>query len=198
MAETTKLSLWLSPTGPAFDRLKSLISNLASETEGCLPFDPHLTLISDDQVPRVPLDQVLEVVSQSVKKWKTTLPEGEELELKFQKIQSGELFYQCVLAAVVPSEQLVRLNSLLREGLVSDETARAGMSAYFPHLSIVYGDLSPEQKEALVQRATRELADMHGFTPTEILVVKTSGPSSDWRKLAKIYLHDGAIQSLCD
>ena len=105
--------------------------------------------------------------------------------------------WQCVLAAVVPSDLLVRLNSELRESLVSDATARAGMSTYFPHLSIVYGDLSPQQKEALVDRVTRDLSDMHGFTPNEILVVKTSGPSSEWVKLAKISLHDGAIQSLC-
>ncbi|KAA1073006.1 hypothetical protein PGT21_034583 [Puccinia graminis f. sp. tritici] len=196
MASPTKLSLWLSPTGPDFDRLKSLIHSLASDTPGCLPFDPHLTLISDDQVPRVPLDQVLQVVSESVKKWKSTLAEGKQLELKFQKIQSGELFYQCVLAAVVPSEELVGLNNELRQSLVSDPEARAGFSAYFPHLSIVYGDLDQQQKDVLVERATKSLADFHGFVPTEILVVKTSGPSSEWAKLAKISLQDGAIESL--
>ncbi|OAV90413.1 hypothetical protein PTTG_07592 [Puccinia triticina 1-1 BBBD Race 1] len=196
MADPIKLSLWLSPTGAAFDRLKTLIDTLASETEGCLAFDPHLTLISDDQVPRVPLDQVLQVVSESVKKWRSTLSEGDQLELKFQKIQSGEMFYQCVLAAVVPSEMLKRLNNELRESLVTDPAARAGFSRYFPHLSIVYGDLSQQQKDGLVVRATSALSDMPGFIPTEILVVKTSGPSSEWAKLAKISLQDGSIEAL--
>lgn len=196
MAEPTKLSLWLSPTGRDFDRLKTLINTLASETQGCLPFDPHVTLISDHQIPRIPLDQVLQTVSKSVMKWKSTLSDGDQLELQFQKIQSGELFYQCVLAAVEPSELLVRLNNELRESLNSDRTSPAGPSDYFPHLSIVYGDLTQQQKQVLVERATRALSDMHGFMPKEILVVKTSGPSNEWATLAKINLQDGAIESL--
>lgn len=96
----------------------------------------------------------------------------------------------------MPSELLVRLNNELRESLNSDGTSHAGLSDYFPHLSIVYGDLNQQQKEVLVERATSTLSDMHGFVPKDILVVKTSGPSNEWAKLAKISLQDGAIESL--
>lgn len=194
MAEI-KLSLWLSPTGADFGRLKELIGTLASETPGCLPFDPHLTLISDDQVPRIPLDQVLKKVSESVTQWNRSRSDKQTFELKFQKIQSGEQFYQCVLIAVVPSESLLRLNNLLRESLVPNSSERAVLSDYFPHLSIVYGDLSSEQKDQLVERVKVALDDMHGFEPMEITVVQTSGPSSDWVQLAKISLHDGKVET---
>lgn len=193
MAEA-QLSLWLSPYGADFDRLKDLITTLASETPGCLPFDPHLTLISDDQVPQIPLDQVIKLISDSVKSWKSASSQDDQLELKFQKIQSGELFYQCVLVAVVPSDPLLRLNTLLRESLVPTAEERAGLSKYFPHFSIVYGDLGKDQKESLVERVKHSLTGMDGFKTKEILVVRTSGPSTGWVKLAKISLEDGSSE----
>lgn len=68
-------------------------------------------------------------------------------------------------------------------------------SRYFPHMSLVYGDLSVGRKEEIIAELERRhevdgasIVGEDGYRPTEILLVKTDGPPSDWRLLGAVDL----------
>lgn len=197
------LSLWLSPNGTQLEVLDKLITKLSEETPGCLAFKPHATLISDEQVPDLPIDQILESVSKSVLEWNSTELgcKSKSFLLQFQDVQRGAHFYQCVLASLVKSPELMSLNATLKRNLL-DSSKLDQLPPYFPHLSLVYGDLTDDQKQAIIERLISSeqlvppanLLGLDGFEPTEILLVRTSGSSSDWKILGNVQLSDGKFE----
>ncbi|KAG0144724.1 hypothetical protein CROQUDRAFT_659678 [Cronartium quercuum f. sp. fusiforme G11] len=199
------LSLWLSPIGEQLEILYKLINQLAVENPGCLAFTPHATLISDEQVPDQPIDQILETVSKSVQEWNSTELgcKSRPFVIRFQEVQRGAHFYQCVLAAIVKSPDLLALNSTLKRNLL-EPSKLEDLPTYFPHLSLVYGDLSDDQKQAIIDRLQSSgqlippatLLGLDKFEPTEILLVRTSGQSNGWKILGKVQISDGKIENL--
>ena len=76
--------------------------------------------------------------------------------------------------------------------------------SYFPHMSLVYGGLEMQQKQALIAGMQEKAevksleAPSHGakesvlgetqFETSEILIVKTAGKSDEWEIVARIPL----------
>jgi hypothetical protein len=112
-------------------------------------------------------------------------------------ILPGSEFYQCVLAALDPSPSLFTLHeSLLR----SFDLAVPSPPTYFPHLSLIYANLTPEQKAQIIADLKQdgdvidlpeggcEIVGEKGFTPSEVLLVRTGGPPPEWEILARVPL----------
>ncbi|MBW0478639.1 hypothetical protein O181_018354 [Austropuccinia psidii MF-1] len=200
MSETNGISLWLTPSGHESWQLNEIIETLAKENEGCLSFEAHVTLMSDDQLPKWSVHEIASKVSDSISKYREYFFSSrniikEDLILTLEAVQSGDQFYQCVLAPIEPNQSLTRLNNCLRELFVRNEEERSNLKPYFPHLSLVYGDLTQEQKDGLVTKA-QELLDrqkIKGFETIWVSIIQTTGPSNKWKRLCAINLHNGEI-----
>ncbi|KDE05885.1 hypothetical protein MVLG_03828 [Microbotryum lychnidis-dioicae p1A1 Lamole] len=189
------LSLWLSP--PATSPLGDLITSLSDRYQ-TVYFKPHATLVSDAIVPGLPVDELVKRIGEAIARWKSDRAiQGPGLEIKFLDVRQGDLFYQCVLATLVPDAHLIALHETL---LSSFSVPIPSPSTYFPHLSLVYGDLSPQIKEDIIQgmkerkqvqqEANGEcrVAGEKGFKAGEVLLVRTSGSTDQWEILARVPL----------
>lgn len=110
---------------------------------------------------------------------------------------TGALYYQCVLVALEPVLPLFALHeSLLR----AFSQTPPSPSTYFPHLSLVYGNLTPEKKDEIIKDLkskgiVRDLAEggvevvgQEGFVASEILLVRTGGVPETWEILGRVGL----------
>ncbi|GAA6041673.1 hypothetical protein JCM8097_003077 [Rhodosporidiobolus ruineniae] len=190
------LSLWLSP--PPSSALRPLVARLAHahHTESFLP---HATLVSDEIVPAISLEEVIEKTEQGVREWRQ---EGEgRLKLRFKDVRQGPAYYQCVLAALHPDPPLLALH----EAVVRQFHVSSPPPPYFPHLSLVYGDLSTQLKATIIDelKADNEVVEVPGqdgeeggveivgeggFEPSVVLLVRTAGTCATWEVLARIPL----------
>ncbi|KAM0787926.1 hypothetical protein ACM66B_006132 [Microbotryomycetes sp. NB124-2] len=206
-------SLWLSPSGDAGQALALLLSRL-SERHSTPLFNPHTTLVADSLTPDSSLDDLVDKTQQAVQEWKSKRGRGapvngssdspgSSLKLAFHDVRQGDMFYQCVLAALVRDSDLVDLHQTLRKHYETHQKADAPV--YFPHLSLVYGDLTRQKKDDIMAelKSQGDVVDLNeptedgsmvkivghtGYECHEILIVKTSGPTSEWDVLAKVSL----------
>ncbi|GAA6005479.1 hypothetical protein JCM10207_002995 [Rhodosporidiobolus poonsookiae] len=186
------LSLWLCP--PAASSLPALLRRLA-DLHGTEHFDPHATLVSDEIVPSLQQDEIIAKVQDGVRNWRKK--NLDPLRLRFKDIRTGDRYYQCVLAALHPDAALTSLHA----SIVAEFSLSSPPPPYFPHLSLIYGDLSAELKNRIVAELSADgtvkaisggesvaIGGEKEFEPKEILLVKTSGACETWEVLAKIPL----------
>lgn len=193
-------SLWLSPrsTETLFSDLILALSQRSSPPT--VPFAPHATLYADSLIPpHLGLEQIIAATQQAI----STLPADlNKVICLFDSVEAGKLFFQCVYVKLLKreSEGLLELHRALRQSFGSQDTAGDG---YFPHLSLVYGNLKIQQKEDIIagMREKQEirsfvdgadareaiLGETH-FETREILIVKTAGKSNEWEVAARVPL----------
>jgi 2'-5' RNA ligase len=87
---------------------------------------------------------------------------------------------QCVFAQIKMSAQLLALyNELAAQLRYSDK------SPFFPHLSLVYGEISPEEKSEIASQVK-----LDNRLQLDKLVIYRDGPSSDdWAHVAEFSLN---------
>ncbi|SCV72782.1 BQ2448_4319 [Microbotryum intermedium] len=188
------LSLWLSP--PESSPLAGLLLSL-SKRHKTVQFKPHATLVSDAIVPELPIAELVKRIGEAIKRWRHERSiQGTGFQVNFMDVRQGELFYQCVLAALVPDPHLIALHEAL---LSSFAVPVPSPPTYFPHLSLVYGDLSHHEKDEIIKgmKERREVeqgdGECHvvgekGFRADEVLLVRTRGSTGEWEVLAKVQL----------
>lgn len=128
------------------------------------------------------------------------------VRVDFKEVRTGQHYFQCVLAVVKKQPSLLSLNSSLAKEFNS-------MADYFPHLSLVYGDLTPDERMDVIEGLIKDgsLVDLDGkvgeegreeergqggclvngvggFVAVEVLVVRTKGDSDDWRIVKRVPL----------
>ena len=90
-------------------------------------------------------------------------------------------YFRCLYARVPETLRLLTTRAQARLTF-----RRAGEAPFEPHLSLVYGRLSPADKEPLIAELTPRLPSRLACTALE--VVRTEGPAADWRSLARFDL----------
>lgn len=129
----------------------------------------------------------------------------ERVVCKFDRLEAGQTFYQCVYIRLDKdgSEGLLELHKALRIEF-GDNTDIQGAS-YYPHLSLVYGDLPQAEREKIIQQlyAKKQAVTLEngkdqvqGFTEVEvrnIQIVRTVGQSDEWEIVASIPLGSKAV-----
>lgn len=104
------------------------------------------------------------------------------MELVLESPAPGTFYYQCVLAPVQPTTRLLELRAAV-EKACDDHPPK-----YFPHLSLVYGDLTDERKKEVCSDA----AKLHTFPQTvtfkEAVVVDVNGTAPGWKVVARVSL----------
>ncbi|WP_437691421.1 2'-5' RNA ligase family protein [Sorangium sp. So ce176] len=131
MAQEKAFALWLVPGGAPRARLQELIEALARETGG-QAFAPHLTLLGGLRGDGGDLAAKLRSLG----------PRG-PIALEAQGPATGSAYHQCVFLDVAPTEPLAALRGAAEAALAARETP------FRPHVSLVYGDLPADRREAL-------------------------------------------------
>lgn len=207
-ANKSGYSLWLSPSGPEEAVLSDLIVSLSARSSPpTLPFSPHATLYADSLIPaHYTLSDILSCTKGAVssllsRSAASGSSEGSHVTCRFERVEAGELFFQCVYIRLDKhgSENLLSLHRACREAFEMEKDPEC--ESYFPHVSLVYGDLQHEAKEDIIadmrekdelkaagREGKEEVAGYTEYTAKEILIVKTAGKSDEWKIAARVPL----------
>jgi Cyclic phosphodiesterase-like protein len=164
------ISLWLVPEGDERTLVERLIEDLAARL-GSPRFAPHVTFLPglagrDGDVVR------------RAKEMAATL---EPHALPLGPIEGRSEYFRCLYARIPETLRLLTTRAQARLTFRG-----AGEAPFEPHLSLVYGRLSPEEKEPLIADLTPRLPSRLVCSALE--VVRTEGASADWRSLARFDL----------
>lgn len=106
-----------------------------------------------------------------------------KLSLSLKPAQAGTHYYQSVLAPVAPDEQLSRLREACQNAFKVE-----GLAVYFPHLSLLYGDLDKERRDELAKRVNEEMTLVGDVEIEEIAIVDCTGTADQWKTVATVSL----------
>jgi 2'-5' RNA ligase len=158
----------LIPADDQYGKYAGIMTSLSQKYH--TPSFPHVTLFEKLQADE-----------------KELVPKVQEITKRFKRIEV-EIFgmnftntiNQCVFAQIKMSSQLLTLYEELKTGLKVSAT-----SPFFPHMSLVYGDLSPREKSDIaiqVKLDNKLLLDK--------LAIYRYGPlANDWNKVADFKLN---------
>ena len=108
---------------------------------------------------------------------------GNRLSLSLQPAQAGTHYYQSVLAPVSSDDALSRLREACEKAFKWE-----GKGVYFPHLSLLYGDLDKERRDVLAQKVNEEMTLVGEVEIEEIAVVDCTGSADQWKTVATVSL----------
>ena len=162
MAEST-YSLWLQPSGDIAYKLQERIKKLSKE-HGTPQFSPHVTLLGSLNASENELIPLTNTLASSVAPF----------ELELTKAGYLDTFYQSLFIHVKDNSTLKQLRAKACQLFDRNE------EDYMPHLSLLYGDLSRNQKEKILNMIGREF--FITFTVKSIVLMKTDGKPKDWKK----------------
>lgn len=164
MTETSKYSLWLEPSGNIAYKLQERIRKLSKEN-GTPLFSPHVTLLGSLYASETELIPLADTLASSV----------EPFELELTKTGYRDTFYQSLFIHVKENSQLreLRNNACRLFDCNEDE--------YMPHLSLLYGDLSRNEKERILNIIGREYYVR--FSVNNMILMQTDGKPHQWRKV---------------
>ena len=185
-------SLWLRPASPEFTALLEKIIEYESRSKpgASDPFDPHVTLfsLSDVKWADIGLEDVVKMTWNAVEAWRNRQgrKEGDVFSLMSTGPITGDEFWQSVMLGIEPEDAL----SALRRA-VCDAFPPAPAS-YFPHLSLVYGDLSNDMRKGIAdeitQRWGKEVVGEIAFDRIEIWLCSPEKTTKGWRKVGEVVL----------
>lgn len=159
-------SLWLVPEGAWQARLARLIETLARRL-GTPAFEPHVTLLGG-----APGEEA-QALAASAGLARALAP----LELRLTSLDALDEYFRCVFVHVAESRELLAAHAAARVAFGAAEPA-----AFLPHLSLVYGDLSPAAKAPALREA--EGAVGMRLLVRRLELVRTQGTPAEWRRLA--------------
>lgn len=165
MASSDKYSLWLRPFGDIAFSIQQRINKL-SDKYGTPSFEPHVTLLSGLRYGETELKQLTETLAGALSPF----------DLLLTKAGYRDKFYRSLFVHIKKSDELMNAynNALQLFGYEEEEE-------YMPHLSLMYGDISREEKERILSVMGREFHIR--FEVHSLLLVKTEGKPDDWEKI---------------
>ena len=164
MGESATYSLWLEPSGDIAYKLQERIKKLSQEN-GTPLFSPHVTLLGSLNSTETELIPLANTLASSISPF----------ELELTKAGYLDTFYQSLFIHVKETGQLRELrNNACRLFDCSDG------EDYMPHLSLLYGDLSREKKQLILNIIGREFYIR--FPVKSLVLMQTDGKPSQWRK----------------
>lgn len=169
MAAATGYSIFLIPPedSEVLASLAGCISEIAQRS-GAPVFVPHVTLIGgmvgDEQY----------IIGKTQKLADSLVP----FDIKLGELGSNGTYFQVLFSKIEPIDSLMRSSQLARDML------RVQEGVYFPHLSLAYGDFTPDEVEELKQEILNQQWVPFGETyrVKEIELWNTEGEVSNWRK----------------
>jgi 2'-5' RNA ligase len=124
---------WLIPAaGPVRDQLATTIGRIAAE-QGTPVFEPHVTL-----APRTDCEP-----GEAVRALTPVASQAATLDISLSAVGQEQVYFRSLFLRADPSAQLTQLHESARQAL------RLAEAPYMPHLSLLYSDLTDEQKQPI-------------------------------------------------
>lgn len=165
-------SLWMvpAPDSAAFSAYSEIIAETA-DSLGTFPFLPHITLVA----------AMMKGEEDVLERTRRLAAELAPYEFELDSVGYRDAYFQCVYAHLKRTESVVGANKLAREFFPE----RQSDPPYMPHLSLVYGDLTAEQKEKDVipklETALKKRSSETTILPMDsIQVWSTQGDVREW------------------
>ncbi|KAI8326098.1 LigT-like protein [Martensiomyces pterosporus] len=191
-----KYSLWICPPpgSASHTRIGALITEF-SESLGTSLFPPHATLFSP--IRAASDEQAIGQVKAYVAKLHEEHKGLAGIPVGTLNIATGEKFYQCILLEVGNAGPGYS-DAMFRS---ANETARRHWAAedqraFYPHVSLVYGEYEPERLASIasdVRSALPDDARSLSYVATEIRIVETVGPCEQWRDIGGVSISTGEM-----
>ena len=161
-------TLWLVPTGKAYDKFSNLIKKLAGENNAPV-FQPHVTLLGDFMQPE---EECIRLTKQVVHGQKPfTINMGE--------IGYEDFYFRTLFLRAEKTEPLLTLHNR------SKEIFKMDIPPYMPHLSLLYGTFPVEIKKKIIKEIERDQSCQ--FEINSVYLVK-GGAVEDWRIIGEFPL----------
>ena len=140
MSKPTAYSLWLMPTGDVYNKLNNIIYNL-SKKYSAPSFKPHVTLIGG----------ILKSEEAMVSKTAQLASVIHPYKIELFTVDYLDEFYRCLFLKAKETDEVIKANVEARKIFDKQEN-----TPYMPHLSLMYGDFSPEMKEKIIMEIGKE------------------------------------------
>ncbi|KAE7996334.1 hypothetical protein FH972_001065 [Carpinus fangiana] len=170
-------SVWALPPDDVAARLKKLMESLRSEFGGP-HFEPHITVVG--AISLTPDD--------ALRRFRSACEGVKAYAASVDRIATGSFFYQCVLLLVHPTAEVVETSAHCN-GHFGYKTS----TPYMPHLSLLYGDLTEEEKKKAEEKANilDETIRSLSFQVTRLALYKTDTEDKtlkSWEKIVECNL----------
>ncbi|KAL5202961.1 hypothetical protein ABZP36_013913 [Zizania latifolia] len=167
-------SVWALPPEPARDRLGSIMAGLRA-AHGGPAFDPHATVVGAIRLCRSAAIEALRAAAAGVRPYTA----------RVAGVARGDFFYQCVYLLFEPTPEVMKASDHC-----CGHFGHQRSTPYMPHVSLLYGDLTDEEKEVArkrVEEMDKEICAMQfeisklALCRTDIPRTKAWGHGNWWR-----------------
>nr|XP_043621631.1 cyclic phosphodiesterase [Erigeron canadensis] len=170
-------SVWALPSEDVSDRVKKLMVGLRSEFGGP-QFEPHVTVVGAISLTEDEARDKFKKACQGLKAYNASV----------DKVDTGTFFYQCVFLLLNPTTEVMETGAHCWSHFGFKSS-----TPYMPHLSILYADLTDEEKKRAQEKANAldESIKSLNFPITRLALYKTDTEDitlKSWEKVADITL----------
>ncbi len=163
MAGGPRFSLWLPLPREAHERFQALIARLSARL-GTPAFEPHITLLGGLTGAEEDLRQRTRALACAIKSF----------EVRLLEVAWLDDYYRCLFVEVAASRTLHAAREAA--GRQFDRHLDTG---FYPHLSLVYGELEEKEKEQILDDIGRSFDE--SVRIENLALYDTSGPPPVWR-----------------
>lgn len=174
--DTTKYvySVWAIPSKDVEPRLTKLMDGLRSEFGGP-QFRPHVTAVGAISLTE----------DDAIQKFRSACEGLKVYDASVERVATGTFFYQCVYLLLHPTPEVVETGAHC-----SNHFGYKSATPYMPHLSLLYNDLSDEEKKKAQEKANilDESIGSLKFQITRLALYKTDTEDKtlkSWEKVAE-------------
>lgn len=165
MSQKQVYSLWLRPFGNAAYQLQHQIEELSNQYDTPV-FEPHVTLLGGLRFGETELTHLTETLAASL----------HPFEIALTRAGYMDTYYQSLFVHVKKSEALMNARETAEKLF-----GREPEEEYVPHLSLLYGDLSRNEKERILNVIGRKFHIQ--FSVHNVLLINTTGKPEEWEKI---------------
>jgi len=159
--------IFLIPTINQYKKYTEIINTLSNKYK--TPSFPHVTILEMVGIEENELIAKVREITRYFNK----------IEVDIFGINFSNTIHQCVFAQIKMSQQLLTLYNKLETNLHFFEK-----SPFFPHMSLIYGELTPEEKSNVAK-----LIKFNKKLLLDKLVIYKDGPlASDWKYVTEFKL----------
>lgn len=174
-------SLWLMPTGEVYNKLATLISQLSKEYSAP-NFEPHITLLGPIVGPE---EKIIAKTSQLTK-----FIQPYKINLTIVNSYPDE-YYKRLFIRAKETKDVINANIKARKIFGQHIVGQPPDTKYMPHLSLLYGNFSPQMKEEIISKIGKEFNI--GFEVKSIYLFLTDGEVKNWHKVKEFILEPNSF-----
>ncbi|HEY0756881.1 MAG TPA: 2'-5' RNA ligase family protein [Ktedonobacteraceae bacterium] len=160
-----KYSFWFMPGGAVEQKFSQLIVQLAQRYASPV-FPPHITLLGSIEAHEQEIVRQAQDLASLI----------HSFSVQLTNVAFTPAYYQALFVKVDPSAEIVAAYQQVSKLFPANQ-----QTAYMPHLSLLYGDLSIAIKQKIIEEIGEHFADR--FEVDTLHLYLTEGAASDWQSI---------------